>query len=146
MSLSSAAFFSENFAGTVSVFSGAPGTAKAPLTNTELSAGFWLGACELGSSVPILPGRSLLRLFLLLLLLRLGGGRRLLGDGKACAQRRAAEQRQNERTGPQEMASHGALLYRHRKRTPPAMADTAHTCVAALKSARDVLPAARPQT
>src|SRR6185436_12380368 len=55
LSLSSAAFFSENFAGTVSVFSGAPGTAKAPLTNTELSAGFWLGACELGSSAPILP-------------------------------------------------------------------------------------------
>ena len=50
-----AAFFSENFAGTVSVFAGAPGTAKAPLTNTELSAGLSLGACELGSSLPILP-------------------------------------------------------------------------------------------
>src|SRR5258705_9695041 len=55
MSLSSAAFFAENLDGTVSVFSGAPGTAKAPLTKTELSAGFGLGACELGSSAPILP-------------------------------------------------------------------------------------------
>src|SRR4051794_39517564 len=55
LSLSSAAFCLENFAGTVSVFSGAPGTAKAPLTNTELSAGLALGACELGSSLPILP-------------------------------------------------------------------------------------------
>src|SRR5882757_3448334 len=57
MSLSSAAFFSEYFDGTASVFAGAPGTAKAPLTNTELSAGLSLGACELGSSLPILPDR-----------------------------------------------------------------------------------------
>ena len=34
ISSSSAAFFAENFAGTVSVFAGAPGTAKAPLINT----------------------------------------------------------------------------------------------------------------
>src|SRR5262245_62369864 len=39
MSSSSAAFFVENFAGTVSVFAGAPGTAKAPLTNTLFCAG-----------------------------------------------------------------------------------------------------------
>src|SRR5262249_27663611 len=39
MSSSSAAFFAENFAGTVSVFAGAPGTAKAPLTNTLFCAG-----------------------------------------------------------------------------------------------------------
>src|SRR3954452_21876653 len=55
MSLSSSAFFWENFAGTVSVFAGAPGTARAPFTKTELSAGLSLGACELGSSLPILP-------------------------------------------------------------------------------------------
>jgi hypothetical protein len=46
MSLSSAAFFAENFAGTVSVFAGAPGTAKAPLTNTAFAGGlafqWWL--------------------------------------------------------------------------------------------------------
>ena len=58
-----------------------------------------------------LAGRRLLRLFLLLLLLRLGGGRRLLGNGVACAQRRAAQQRQNEGTGPQ-IAWHVALLRR----------------------------------
>src|SRR5262249_2473846 len=39
MSLSSAAFFAENFAGTVSVLGGAPGTAKAPLTNTAFAGG-----------------------------------------------------------------------------------------------------------
>jgi hypothetical protein len=49
------AFFAENFDGTVSVLAGAPGTAKAPLTNTAFSAGFSLGAWELGSSLPILP-------------------------------------------------------------------------------------------
>ena len=85
LSLSSAAFFSENFAGAVSVFSGAPGTANAPLTNTELSVGVVLGACELGSSLPILPDGVLLRLFLLLLLLRLSGGRLLLRDRVARA-------------------------------------------------------------
>jgi hypothetical protein len=57
---------------------------------------------------------SLLRLFLLLLLLRLGGGRRLLGDRKAraetCAEKHKTEKHKNERTGPQELASHGALL------------------------------------
>src|SRR5262249_5333818 len=37
MSSSSAAFFGENFAGTVSVLAGAPGTAKAPLTIGALS-------------------------------------------------------------------------------------------------------------
>jgi hypothetical protein len=36
---SSAAFFAENFAGTVSVFVGAPGTAKTPLTNTAFAGG-----------------------------------------------------------------------------------------------------------
>src|SRR5262245_2382436 len=55
MSLSSAAFFCENFAGTVSVLSGAPGTASAPLTNTSLLCGFAAGACELGSSLPAWP-------------------------------------------------------------------------------------------
>src|SRR5262252_7482171 len=39
MSSSSSAFFAENFAGTVSVFASAPGTAKAPLTNTLFCAG-----------------------------------------------------------------------------------------------------------
>src|SRR5262249_12170960 len=39
MSSSSAAFFAENFAGTVSVFVGAPGTAKAPLTNPAFAGG-----------------------------------------------------------------------------------------------------------
>src|SRR5260370_10324958 len=53
MSSSSAAFFLENFAGTVSVFAGAP--AKAPLTNTAFSCGLAFGVCELGSSAPILP-------------------------------------------------------------------------------------------
>jgi hypothetical protein len=53
---------------------------------------------------------SLLRLFLLLLLLRLGGGRRLLGDRKAGAETGAAEKHKNEGTGPQELASHGGLL------------------------------------
>src|SRR5262245_43189833 len=41
MSWSAAAFFSENFAGTVSVFAGAPGTAKAPSTNTLFCGGGW---------------------------------------------------------------------------------------------------------
>src|SRR5262249_35976133 len=41
MSWSAAAFFSENFAGTVSVFAGAPGTAKAPSTNTLFCGGRW---------------------------------------------------------------------------------------------------------
>src|SRR5262245_11259469 len=56
MSLSSAAFFCENLAGTVSVSAGAPGTAKAPSTNTLSSNGLALGACALGSSLPVLPG------------------------------------------------------------------------------------------
>src|SRR5262245_17469338 len=43
MSLSSAAFFAENFAGTVSVFVGAPGTAKAPLANTAFAGGLAFG-------------------------------------------------------------------------------------------------------
>src|SRR5262249_8528592 len=43
MSLSSAAFFAENFAGTVSVFVGAPGTAKSPLTNTAFTGGLAFG-------------------------------------------------------------------------------------------------------
>ena len=43
MSSSSAAFFAENFAGTVSVFAGAPGTAKAPLTNTAFAGGLAFG-------------------------------------------------------------------------------------------------------
>src|SRR5262249_35169027 len=55
MSASSAAFLAENFAGTVSVFPGASGTAKAPLTKTALAGGAALGACELGSSLPIWP-------------------------------------------------------------------------------------------
>src|SRR5215510_2383645 len=54
MSASSAAFLAENFAGTISV-AGASGTAKAPLTNTAFAGGAALGACELGSSAPILP-------------------------------------------------------------------------------------------
>src|SRR5262245_37906499 len=54
MSASSAAFFAENFAGTISV-AGALGTAKAPLTNTAFAGGAALGACELGSSLPIWP-------------------------------------------------------------------------------------------
>src|SRR5262249_21432592 len=41
MSLSSAAFFAENFAGTVSVFAGAPGTAT--LTNTSFAGGLAFG-------------------------------------------------------------------------------------------------------
>src|SRR6266404_3664612 len=46
MSSSSAAFFAENFAGTVSVFVGAPGTAKAPLTNTAFAGGLaFSGGC-----------------------------------------------------------------------------------------------------
>src|SRR6516225_4942940 len=45
MSLSSAAFFWENFAGTVSVFASAPGTAKAPLTSALFCArGCWAAA------------------------------------------------------------------------------------------------------
>ena len=55
MSASSAAFLGENFAGTVSVFAGASGTAKAPLTNTAFAGGLALGACELGSSAPVWP-------------------------------------------------------------------------------------------
>src|SRR5215831_17967544 len=55
MSASSAAFLAENFAGTVSVFAGAPGTAKAPLTNAAVAGGAALVACELGSSLPIWP-------------------------------------------------------------------------------------------
>ena len=43
MSSSSAAFFAENFAGTVSVFVGAPGTAKTPLTNTASAGGLAFG-------------------------------------------------------------------------------------------------------
>src|SRR6516165_11537133 len=54
MSASSAAFLAENFAGTISV-AGASGTAKAPLTNTAFAGGAALGACELGSSLPIWP-------------------------------------------------------------------------------------------
>ena len=39
-SASSAAFFCENFAGTVSVFAGASGTAKAPFTNAAFGCGW----------------------------------------------------------------------------------------------------------
>src|SRR6185295_4093537 len=56
MSLSSAAFLAENFAGTVSVLAGAPGTLRAPLTNTALgSAVLPLLECEPGSSLPPCP-------------------------------------------------------------------------------------------
>jgi hypothetical protein len=55
MSWSSAKFFCEYFAGTVSVFAGAPGTARTPLTNAAFGCGWVPGACELGSSLPILP-------------------------------------------------------------------------------------------
>src|SRR6516225_11614308 len=48
MSSSSPAFFAENFAGTVSVFAGTPGTAKAPLTNTLFCA----GACSAAPRPP----------------------------------------------------------------------------------------------
>src|SRR3954470_24381789 len=72
-----------------------------------------------------LAGRRLLRLFLLLLLLRLGRGRRLLGDGVACAQRRAAQKRQSEGTSPQKVAWHVALL--RRQDAPPAIARDATT-------------------
>src|SRR5262245_66684781 len=41
MSSSSAASFAEHVAGTVSVFAGAPGTAKAPSTNTLFCGGGW---------------------------------------------------------------------------------------------------------
>src|SRR5215813_8489153 len=44
MSASSAAFLAENFAGTVSVFAGAPGTAKAPLTNAAFAGAAAFGA------------------------------------------------------------------------------------------------------
>src|SRR5437660_1611122 len=50
MSSSSAAFFCENFAGTVSVFVGAPGTAKAPLTNAAFDCG-----CVSAAAKPPLP-------------------------------------------------------------------------------------------
>src|SRR5262245_32266062 len=52
MSSSSAAFFTENFAGTVSVFTGAPGTTRVPLTNTAVAGASALRACELCSSSP----------------------------------------------------------------------------------------------
>src|SRR5256885_11874775 len=55
MRASSAAFFCENFAGMVSVFAGASGTARAPLTNAAFGSGCVPGACALGSSAPILP-------------------------------------------------------------------------------------------
>src|SRR5215831_17097428 len=55
MSASSAAFLAENFAGIVSVLAGASGTARAPLTNAALAGAAAFGACELGSSAPILP-------------------------------------------------------------------------------------------
>src|SRR6516165_5372145 len=56
MSLSSAAFFAENFAGTVSVFAGAPGTAKAPLTNAAFAGGLAFGGgCCWAAARPTLP-------------------------------------------------------------------------------------------
>src|SRR5262249_60829016 len=56
MSSSSAAFFAENFAGTVSVFAGAPGTAKAPLTNTAFAGGpAFGGGCCWAAARPTLP-------------------------------------------------------------------------------------------
>ncbi len=55
-SLSIRSFRSENFAGTVWLSFGAPGTLSLPSTNT---AAFWavfcVGACALGSSLPVLP-------------------------------------------------------------------------------------------
>src|SRR5262249_61983340 len=56
MSLSSAAFFAEHFAGTVSVFPGAPGTAKAPLTSTAFAGGLAFGGgCCWAAARPMLP-------------------------------------------------------------------------------------------
>src|SRR5258707_15445405 len=56
MSLSSAAFFAENFAGTVSVFAGAPGTAKAPLTSTAFAGALpFGGGCCWAAARPMLP-------------------------------------------------------------------------------------------
>src|SRR5215475_5506913 len=56
MSLSSAAFFAENFAGTVSVFAGAPGTAKAPLTNAAFAGGLAFGGGRCWAAArPTLP-------------------------------------------------------------------------------------------
>src|SRR5262245_45299943 len=56
MSLSSVAFFAENFAGTVSVFAGAPGTAKAPLTNAAFAGGLAFGGgCCWAAARPTLP-------------------------------------------------------------------------------------------
>src|SRR5262249_2598138 len=49
MSASSAAFFCENFAGTVSV-AGASGTANAPLTNAAFCCGWVPGACAPASA------------------------------------------------------------------------------------------------
>jgi hypothetical protein len=54
MSLSSAAFFSENFADGIGIGS-RTGTAKAPLMSAALSCGLAVSACELGSSLPIFP-------------------------------------------------------------------------------------------
>src|SRR6266516_2047633 len=82
MSASSAAFFAENFAGTVSVLAGAPGTARAPLTNAAFAGGAALGACA-RLLLAHLAGRRLLRLLLLRLLLRVGRWRLLLGGGTA---------------------------------------------------------------
>src|SRR3954462_6872503 len=98
MSLSSAAFFSENFAGTVSLFAGAPGTARAPLTNTELSAGLSLGACELGSSLPILPEGVCCAFSCCSALLWLGGRGRLLSARHGCASHRSDEEAQSAYT------------------------------------------------
>src|SRR5262245_24879036 len=59
MSASSAAFFCENFAGTVSVFAGASGTAKAPFTNAAFGckrcSGFAGGEGCWAAASPTLP-------------------------------------------------------------------------------------------
>jgi len=48
--------FAENFAGTVSVFAGAPGTAKAPLTSTAFAGGLAFGGgCCWAAARPMLP-------------------------------------------------------------------------------------------
>ena len=91
LSLSSAAFCSENFAGTVSVFCGA-GNRQGTVDEHRIVGR--LGAWRVRAWLLLahLTGRCLLRLFLLLVLLRLGGGRLLLlRDRVACAQRRCPQ-------------------------------------------------------
>src|SRR5262249_37195590 len=99
---SSAPVFCGNFAGTVSVSVGAPGTAKGAIDKCGIRLRLCFGGMGTRLLFAHLAGRGVLPILLLQPLLPVGLRRPLLGDGKADA----AEKDQSERAGPIKIVLH----------------------------------------